>query len=59
MNSGSRLGQDEDLIKASYMKEGWRTYCEGMDSDEISLGTVENGLYLRREKKGVFLLQRP
>ena len=58
MHNGSKVGQDEGLMKGSYAKEGWRAYCEGMDSDEISLGTVENELYLGREKKRVFLLQR-
>ncbi len=33
-------------------------YLEGMDSDEVSLGTVEDELYLGGEEKGVFLLQR-
>ena len=56
MNNRSDVGQDEDLMKGLYTKEGWRTYCEGMESDEISLGTMEDGLYLRGERKGVFLL---
>lgn len=41
---------------ASYAKEQTRTCDEGMDSDEISLGTVEDELYFGRKEKGVFLL---
>jgi hypothetical protein len=44
-------------MKASYAKGRTRTYWEGADTDEISLGTVEDALYLGRKKKGVFLLQ--
>jgi hypothetical protein len=29
---------------------------EGMGSNEISLGSMENGLYFEEEKKRVFLL---
>ena len=31
-------------------------YRGGMEDDEISLGSLENELYFRREKKGVFPL---
>jgi hypothetical protein len=58
MNRGSGIGQEEGLIKAFDRNKRRITYCEGMESNEISLGPVENGLYFRREKKRVFLLQR-
>ena len=59
MNCGNRIGHNEEgLIKAFYRNERWITYCEGMESNEISLGSVENELYFRREKKRMFLLQK-
>jgi len=45
-------------MKASPMKERTGTRDEGMNSDEMSLGTVEDELYFGREEKGVFFLQR-
>ena len=30
--------------------------CEGMEGDEISLGSVEDELYVRGKKEGLFLL---
>jgi hypothetical protein len=38
--------------------EWWITSCEGMKRYGISLGSVENGVYFRKEKEGMFLLQR-
>jgi hypothetical protein len=38
--------------------ERWITSCEGMERDGISLGSMENGLYSRKEKDGMFLLQK-
>lgn len=36
-----------------------RSYMEGVDSDEISLGTVEDALYIGKKEEGLFLLQKP
>jgi hypothetical protein len=47
----------EDHIKAFYGNGEWKGYCEGMACDEISLGSVEDGLYLGRGERRVFLLQ--
>jgi hypothetical protein len=58
MNRGSRTGKKEGLIKAFCGNERWIMDCEGMERNEISLGSVENGLYFRREKKRLFLLQK-
>ena len=44
-------------IKASNRDERRIRDCEGMKRDEISLGSVENGLYFGREKERMFLLQ--
>ena len=57
MSWGSGMGKKEGLIKAFDRDEGRITDCEGMKRDEVSLGSVENGLYFRREKKRLFLLQ--
>jgi hypothetical protein len=45
-------------IKASNRDERRIRDCEGMKRDEISLGSVENGLYFGREKERMFLLQK-
>ena len=58
MNRRSGIGQKKGLIKAFYRNERQITYCEGMERNEISLGSVENGLYFRGEKGGMFLLQK-
>jgi hypothetical protein len=33
-------------------------YCEGMNNNEISLGSVEDELYFKGKRKGVFLLSK-
>jgi hypothetical protein len=45
------------LSKFFYRNETWIIYFGGKESNEIPLGSLENGLYFEREKKGVFLLQ--
>ena len=48
MNRRSRMGQVEGPFKAFYRNERSIMYCEGMESNEISLGSVEDGLYFRK-----------
>jgi hypothetical protein len=38
--------------------ERWAASCEGMKRYGISLGSMENGVYSRKEKEGMFLLQK-
>jgi len=45
-------------MKVSTVAERTRTYLEGMDRDEIFMGTVEDELYLGRKEERVFFLQR-
>jgi len=58
MSWGSRKGEKEGLIKAFDRNERWVMDCEGMKRDEISLGSLENGLYFGGEKRRMFLLQK-
>ena len=44
----SRMGEVEGPIKTLYRNEREVRYCEGMENNEISLGSVEDGLYFRR-----------
>ena len=46
----------ENLINDDYKNEWVRMGLEGMDSNEISLGSLEDGLYSTKERKGVLLL---
>jgi hypothetical protein len=55
-NSGMK--KKKTPIKASNRDERRIRDCEGMKRDEISLGSVENGLYFGREKERMFLLQK-
>jgi len=36
-----------------------RMYWEGINTDEISLGTMEDALYFGRKEERLFLLQKP
>jgi hypothetical protein len=58
MNWESRIGKKEGFSKAFYRNERRVTDFEGTERNEISLGPVANGLYFRKEKKGMFLLQK-
>jgi hypothetical protein len=58
MTWGGGMGKKASLIKALDRDEERMTDCEGMKRDEMSLGSVENGLYFGREKKRMFLLQK-
>jgi hypothetical protein len=58
MNGKGRTGKAEDLIKTFCIDERWKRYCEGVATDETSLGSVEDGLYFGRGKRRVFLLQK-
>jgi hypothetical protein len=58
MKRDSRMGRKGDLIKALDWAERLVTDSEGMKRDEISLGSVENGLYFKREKGRMLLLQK-
>ena len=33
-------------------------YSEGMECNEISLGSVEDGLYSKKKEKGLFFLSK-
>jgi hypothetical protein len=52
------MRKKEGLIKASDRDERRIRDCGGMKRDEISLGSVENGVYFGREKERMFLLQK-
>jgi len=47
MNRRSRMGGEEGPMKTLYRNKRWVRYGEGMESNEISLGSVEDGLYFR------------
>jgi hypothetical protein len=49
---------DNDPIKIFHKIERWITSCEGVKGYGISLGSMENGVYFRKEKKGMCLLQK-
>jgi hypothetical protein len=59
MNGQGGMGQAKDLTKTICSDERWKRYWEGMASDETSLGSMEDGLYFRKEKRRMFLLQEP
>ncbi len=42
------MGEEEGPIETLYRNERRVRYCEGMENHEISLGSVEDGLYFRR-----------
>ena len=44
----SKMGEEEGPIETLYRNEREVRYCEGMENNEISLGSVEDGLYFRR-----------
>ena len=56
MNPRSGKGEKEGPFKNLYRNERWVRDCEGMESNEISLGSLEDGLYFRKEEKGMYLL---
>jgi len=41
----SRMGEEEGPIKTLYRNERGVRYREGMENNEIPLGSVEDGLY--------------
>jgi hypothetical protein len=43
-------------MKIQLRNKWWKVGLEGMGSNEISLGSMEDGIYFRQEEKGVFLL---
>ena len=52
-------GKPPGLYRGELHKnERWITSCEGMKRYGISLGSVENGVYFRKEKEGMCLLQK-
>jgi hypothetical protein len=52
------MRKKEGLIKASDRDERRMRDYEGIKRDEISLGSMEDGLYFGREKKRMFFLQK-
>jgi hypothetical protein len=56
MNWKSRIEKKDSFSKAFYGNERWITDFEGTERNEISLGPVANGLYFRKEKKGMHIL---
>ena len=51
-------GQPEGPLKAHYRNKGWIMFSEGMECNEISLGSVEDGLYSKKKEKGLFFLSK-
>jgi hypothetical protein len=52
------MGQPEGPLKAFYRHKGWIMQSEGMEYNEISLGSVEDGLYSEKKEKGLFFLSK-
>ena len=51
-------GKPRPVAGELHKNERWITLCEGMIRYGISLGSVENGVYFRKEKEGMCLLQK-
>jgi len=52
------MSQEEAPLKDLDRKKGWILDSEGMGSDELSLGPLEDGLYSKGKEKGLFLLSK-
>jgi hypothetical protein len=52
------MSQEEAPLEDLDRNKGWIMDSEGMGSDELSLGPVEDGLYFKGKEKGLFLLSK-
>jgi hypothetical protein len=52
------MGQAEGPLKTLNRNKGWIMHSEGMECNEISLGSVEDGLYFKEKEKGLFFLSK-
>ena len=52
------MGQAEDPLKLTDRNKGWIMGREGMESNGLSLGSVEDGIYFKGKEKGLFLLSK-